>query len=77
MTQPSALTMTGSGGDVAALRPAELPPGLVPGPALLPADPQLTYTGDVNGTQRWVSADLSVVQYRAAGRLLTFHAWMR
>jgi hypothetical protein len=49
----------------------------VPGPALLPADSQLTYTGDVNGAQRWISADLSVVQYRAAGRLLTFHAWKR
>jgi hypothetical protein len=69
--------MTGSGGDAAALESAGLPPGLVPGPALLAADPQLTYTGDVNGTQRWVSADQSVVQYRAAGRLLTFHAWKR
>jgi hypothetical protein len=77
MTQLSGPPMTGSGGDAAALTSAELPPGLAPGPALLPADTQLTYTGDVNGTQRWVSADQSVVQYRAAGRLLTFHGWKR
>jgi hypothetical protein len=77
MAQLSGSPMVGSGDDVAALKPTELPPGLVPGPALLPADSQLTYTGDVNGAQRWISADLSVVQYRAAGRLLTFHAWKR
>ena len=77
MAQLSGSPMVGSGDDVAALKPTELPSGLVPGPALLPADSQLTYTGDVNGAQRWISADLSVVQYRAAGRLLTFHAWKR
>ena len=37
MTQLSGPPMTGSGGDVAALASVELPPGLVPGPALLRA----------------------------------------
>ena len=65
MAQLSGSPMVGSGDDVAALKPAELPPGLAPGPALVPADSQLTYTGDVNGAQRWISANLSVVGFRA------------
>jgi len=39
MTQLTGPTMTGSGGDAAALRPAELPPGLMPGPADRPPLP--------------------------------------
>ena len=35
------------------------------------------YTGDVNGTQRWVAMDQSMVQFRAAKGTLTFHAWKR
>jgi hypothetical protein len=58
MAQLSGSPTVGSGGDVAALNSAELPPGLVPGPALVPADSQLTYTGDVNGAQCTASADL-------------------
>ena len=45
--------------------------------AIVPDDSQLVYTGDVNGTQRWVAMDQSMVQFRAAKGTLTFHAWKR
>jgi hypothetical protein len=45
--------------------------------AIVPDDSQLVYTGDVNGAQRWVAMDQSMVQFRAAKGTLTFHAWKR
>jgi hypothetical protein len=41
------------------------------------ADTALVYTGDVNGAQRWVAHDQSIVQYRVDAGTLTFHAWKR
>ena len=66
---PSTAAVTAAG--------AELPPELLPAPPAVPADSGLVYTGDVNGTQRWAAPDGSLVQYRAAGGTLTFHAWKR
>jgi hypothetical protein len=62
--------------DVAALGPVQ-PSGAPAAPPVVPAD-NLVYTGDVNGTERWVAPDQSMVQFRAApGVTLTFHAWKR
>jgi hypothetical protein len=62
--------------DVAALGPVQ-PPGPPAAPPIVPAD-NLVYTGDVNGTERWVAPDQSMVQFRTApGVTLTFHAWKR
>jgi hypothetical protein len=53
--------------------------GQAPGaPPIVPADSQLVYTGQVNGTERWAAPDGSEVQFRApSGATLTFHAWKR
>lgn len=53
--------------------PAEIRPHML----TAPADTELVYTGEVNGAQRWVATDQSVVQYRAEAGTLTFHAWSR
>lgn len=45
--------------------------------AIVPDNSQLVYTGDVNGAQRWVAMDQSLVQFRATKGTLTFHAWSR
>lgn len=45
--------------------------------AVVPDDSELVYTGDVNGAQRWLAMDHTMVQYRSAKGTLTFHAWSR
>ncbi len=39
--------------------------------------PALTHMGDVNGAERWVSADGSLVEYRMGAGRLRFHAWKK
>jgi hypothetical protein len=63
--------------DEGAVASAGLPSEILPSPAIVPADSELVNTGEVNGTQRWAAPDQSLVQYRAAGGTLTFHAWKR
>jgi hypothetical protein len=41
------------------------------------AAPALTFTGVVNGAERWASEDSSTVQYRIGSGRLTFHAWKK
>src|SRR5690348_9630587 len=52
-------------------------PAEVRNAAIVAEDSLLVYTRDVNGAQRWVAMDQSMVQYRAARGTLTFHAWKR
>lgn len=56
---------------------AEPPAEIRPQRFTVHADASLVYTGDVNGAQRWVAHDQSIVQYRADAGSLTFHAWKR